>query len=136
MANAFYPTFLEAILATALTGTTVKAMAVNSVGGATQYTYSAAHNFVSDVASGAILARSGALASKTFVGGVLRADNLAPAFAALAGDPFELVILYIDTGSDATSRLLACYDTATGLPLTPDGTDVNINWGPSGIFGI
>jgi len=129
MSNAIYPKFLETTLSGALTGLTLKCLAVNLTGGATQYSYSNTHQFVADVASGAIVARSNALTGITFTDGVLNASNLTPAFPTLSGQPFEMVIVYVDSGSDATSKLIVAFDTATGLPLIPAGTDVNIQWG-------
>lgn len=38
------------------------------------------------------------------------------------------ILLYKDTGSAATSPLIALIDTATGLPLTPNGGDITIQW--------
>ena len=46
-------------------------------------------------------------------------------------------MIYIDTGSSGTSRLVAYIDTGvTGLPLTPNGGDVSITWNASGIFAL
>ena len=33
-------------------------------------------------------------------------------------------MIYKDTGSEATSPLIAYIDTATGLPITPNGGDI------------
>jgi hypothetical protein len=33
-----------------------------------------------------------------------------------------------NTGSDATSRLLLFFDTATGLPVTPNGGNIAVTW--------
>jgi hypothetical protein len=130
-----YPKALQQMLSLLLNGTTVKMLAVNTVGGTT-YTYSTAHTFVSDVTAGAIVARSAALTSLTFTDGTFDAADLAAAWASLTGVQFEAVIFYIDTGSDATSRILAYFDTATGLPLTPNGNNVDATFNASGIFTI
>ena len=46
-------------------------------------------------------------------------------------------MIYIDTGSSATSRLVAYLDTGvTGLPVTPNGGDIAITWSASGIFKL
>lgn len=47
-------------------------------------------------------------------------------FTALGGDQVESFILYKDTGTEATSPLLCFWDTATGLPLTPNNGDVTV----------
>lgn len=51
----------------------------------------------------------------------------------------DAVIIYRDDGSAAgTSRLIAWLDNnaITGLPVTPNGTDINLNWNASGIFQL
>lgn len=67
------------------------------------------------------------LGSKTKALGVLDAGDLAfPTMA--AGDAIQLLVIYQHTGTEATSRLIAKIDTATGLPITPTGVDVNVKW--------
>lgn len=48
------------------------------------------------------------------------------------------IILFVDSGSDATSQLLAWIDTATGLPITPNNGDITITWdtGANKIFKL
>lgn len=137
MANVVYPLARRECLRGGLsfTSSNIKAVLVD-LG---QYTYSASHEFLSDVPSGARVATSGNLASKTDTGGVADADDVT--FVALTGgggsaDIIEAVILYIDTGSAATSRLLVFIDTAAGLPVTPTGGDHTIRWNASGIFQV
>jgi hypothetical protein len=49
----------------------------------------------------------------------------------------ERLILFKDTGTEATSILIAIYDTFTsGMPLTPNGGDVTVQWNASGIFSV
>lgn len=77
-----------------------------------------------------------ALASKTLgivaVGVFDAADAV---FTALTGDSVERLILFKDTGTEATSILLALYDTfGSGMPLTPNGGDVTVQWAAGGIF--
>lgn len=58
-------------------------------------------------------------------------------FTALTGDQVERLIIFKDTGSEATSILIALYDTFTsGMPLTPNGGDVTVQWNASGIFSV
>ncbi len=85
------------------------------------YTFSAAHKFVSDL--GAVdNGRSAALASKTVTNGVAdAADTTLTATAAVA---CNAVVVFQHTGSDATARLIAYVDTATGLPFTPAASQV------------
>jgi len=73
-----------------------------------------------------------ALANKTVTGGVLDADDVV--FTGVAGDPFEYVIIVANTGVEANDSIIAVFDTATGLPLTPNGNDINLAWNASGIL--
>lgn len=100
------------------------------------YAFSAAHDFLDDVAAGARVAVSGSLTGKSTTSGV--ADAADPTFTAVVGDPSEAVILYKHTGSDATARLIAYMDTGTGLPVTPNGGDINLTFdnGANKIFKL
>lgn len=64
--------------------------------------------------------------------GVFDAADLT--FTALSGDQAESLILYKDTGTEATSPLLYMWDTITGIPLTPNGGNVTVAWNAGGIF--
>jgi hypothetical protein len=57
-------------------------------------------------------------------------------FTAVTGDVSEAVILYKDTGVAATSPLIAYIDTATGLPVTPNGGDITVTVPASGWFSL
>jgi hypothetical protein len=81
---------------------------------------------LSDISSGARIATSGNLTSKTVTGGV--ADAADVTFSAVSGVTAEAVVLYKDTGSASTSRLIAYIDTASGLPVTPNGGDIVVTW--------
>lgn len=82
------------------------------------------HDNLDDVPSGARVAVSGALASKTVTDGVADAADFT--FTAVSGDPCEALVIYKDTGTESTSRLIAYIDTATGLPVTPNGGDIAV----------
>lgn len=77
-----------------------------------------------------------ALASKTVTNGV--ADAADVTFSAVSGATVEAIILYKDTGTESTSRLIALIDTATGLPVTPNGGDIVVAWdnGANKIFKL
>ena len=66
------------------------------------------------------------LSSKTVTDGV--ADAADETITAVTGVTVEALVIYQDTGTPGTSRLIAYIDTATGLPLTPNGGDVTIEW--------
>lgn len=80
------------------------------------------------------VATSGALANKTSTLGVADADDII--IAGVTGDQFEAVVLYEDTGTASTSRLIAYWDTAGGLPLTPNGGAVSTTFNALGIFSL
>ena len=94
----------------------------------------ATHQFLSDIAGGARIATSANLTSKTTTGGV--ADAADPVFVGATGVQSEYLVIYQDTGSAATSRLIALIDTATGLPVTPNSGDINVIFSASGIFKL
>lgn len=134
MANAIYPKWKEAIIQnssnSSLTGN-VKAILIDLA----DYTYSSAHDFLDDVPVAARVSTSGNLATKTYTDGLFDADNAT--FTAVTGDIAEAVILYIDTGVEGTSRLVAYFDTGvSGLPVTPNGGNINLNFNASGIFQL
>jgi hypothetical protein len=82
------------------------------------------------------VATSGNFAGKTVTNGVADADDVT--VATVTGDPFESIDIYKDTGTESTSRLIANIDTATGLPLTPNGGDITVQWdsGSNRIFKL
>lgn len=126
MANALYGKAKESLLSgeVDLTSNTVKFLMVSS-----DYVVAIdTHEFVSDIGSGNIVARSGELDNKTVTLGVFDADN--ETVEEYGNSGFEYVILYADSGNDATSRLLAYIDTADGLPVAAtNGTaSVAIQW--------
>jgi len=91
------------------------------------YTFVASHKFLVDL--GAVdNGRSAALGTKTVVNGVAGAANTS--LVATAASACKAIVLFQHTGADATARLIAYIDTATGLPFTPAaGQTVNITWG-------
>lgn len=133
MANALYPKYKEASIQasanSSLTGT-VKAVLIDTA----SYTYSAAHEFYSSASAGAV-GTPQTINTKTYTNGTFDGDNVT--FTALTGATCEAIIVFIDTGSAATSRLVAYFDTGvTNLPVTPNGGDVTITWNASGIFSL
>lgn len=135
MSNVIYPKYKEALIDALsnvdLNNGNVKVVLVDLA----DYTYSSAHDFLDDVPSGARVATSGNLASKTITNGVFDAADVV--LSAVTGDQSEALIIYIDTGTESTSRLVAFIDTGvTGLPVTPNGGDINITWNASGILAL
>lgn len=135
MANALYDTARQKFLEGSISWSSdnIKAVLVDT----SLYTFSAAHDFLDDVAAGARVATSANLASKTTTNGV--ADAADVVFTAVAaGTTIEAVVLYADSGSAATSELIAYIDTATGLPVTSNDGDITITWdnGANKIFKL
>lgn len=134
MANALYPAWKQALLEFTtnndLDGGTVKVALIDTA----VYTYNTAHNFWDD-ASAAVIGTPQTLGTKTFTGGVFDAADIS--FTAVTGDTVEALIIYIDTGVEATSPLVAYIDTGvTGLPVSPNGGDIAIAFHSSGIFAL
>lgn len=104
------------------------------------YTLSQAHQFLSDITGGGggtIVATSANLGSKTATNGVADAADIT--FTAVAaGAAIQHLICYRDTGVAATSPLIFAIDVATGLPVTPTGADVSVQWdaGVNRIFSL
>lgn len=127
MANALYPSFKEALLKREidLRSMPVKVLCVDTA----DYSYSAAHNFLNDVAVAARVATSPELSGKTVTGGVFDADDVV--IPSVSGDQFEALILFIDHAAspEAEDPLIAYLDSGySNLPCTPDSGDLTIVW--------
>lgn len=97
------------------------------------YTFSAAHTTLADVADAAVVALSPALTSKTVSGGGY-CDAADPSFGNVTGDVSEALLLIRGTGNEA-SKLVAWFDTSvTGLPVTPNTGPIDITHHASGII--
>lgn len=103
----------------------------------TAYVFSAAHKFLSDLTAGNDNGRSVALGTKTVTSGVAGAANTS--LTATAAAASNAIVVFQHTGVDATARVIAYIDTATGLPFTPAaGGAVAVNWdtGANKIFKL
>ena len=133
MANKVYPKFKKALLdgnAPDLLTADVK-IALIDLGA---YAYSDAHEFLSDIAGGAMVATTPALANKA-VGDLAAFDSDDPTFADVSGNHSEAIVGFVDTGVAGTSRLIFFQDTGvTGLPITPNGGDITIAVDAGGWF--
>jgi len=130
MASTPYPLARQALGLGDITGgldaVVIKAVLVDT----DDYTYSAAHQYLSDVAAGARVGTSSSIpGADVDEDGVFDADDAS--FAAVTGDSAEAVIVYVDTGAEGTSRLIAYIELASAL--TTDGSDVIVAWHASGI---
>lgn len=99
------------------------------------YSYSDSHDFLDDVAGGAIVSTSAALSNKSTTAGVFDADD--ETLSSVSGDQSEALIIYKHTGTAGTSNLILFIDTGvTGFPVTPNGGNITLQWNGSGIFEI
>ena len=79
---------------------------------------------------------SSAFTGKATTGGAADANDVT--FTSVTGASIDAIVLYKDTGTDSTSPLIAFIDTATGLPITPNGGDIIVTWdnGANKIFKL
>lgn len=132
MANALYPLARQAFLDGDIdwAANNIKVALVD-----TTYVYNAAHQFLTSISSD-VVATSGNLSGKTSTNGTADANDVV--FPAVTGAQVGSFVVYQDTGVAGTSRLILYVDTATGLPLTPNGGDVNLTFdnGANRIFTL
>lgn len=92
----------------------------------TNYTYSAAHSFFSDIGSN-IVGTPQPLNNVTTTNGVFDADDVT--FPTIAGgSTVGSVVIYNDTGVPGTSVLVAYIDQVVGFPATTNGGDIIVQW--------
>ncbi len=134
MASVFYPKGKELALGllcgsgTKPTGT-LKAALVDTG----TYTYSASHQYYSSISG--VVGTPAAIASPTYTNGTLDGNDVT--ISSVTGSTVEAIVVYLDTGSSATSPLIMYIDSASaGLPFTPNGGDANIVWNASGLGTI
>lgn len=96
----------------------------------------AVHQYLSDIPTSSRIAGPVTLTSKTTTGGA--ADAADVTFTSVNGPSIEAIVIYADTGTESTSPLIAFIDTATGLPITPNGGDIIVTWdnGVNKIFKV
>jgi hypothetical protein len=91
--------------------------------------------FLSDLAT--TVSTSPTFTSPTVVNGVADAADIT--FTAVpAGSSISYLVIYKDTGLATTSPLIAAIDTATNLPVVPNGADILVEWdnGANKIFKL
>jgi len=91
------------------------------------------HTHLSDIPAGSRIATSAALTAKTVTEGV--ADAADVTFTAVTGVSVEALVIYQSSAvtggvdvAESAQRLIAFIDTATGLPVTPNGGDISVIW--------
>lgn len=73
----------------------------------------AVHQYLADIPISARIAGPVTLTAKATTGGA--ADGADVTFTSVTGPSIEAIVIYADSGSEATSPLIAFIDTATGL---------------------
>lgn len=96
----------------------------------------AIHEHLADIPLVARIAGPVTMTGKATTGGA--ADAADVTFTSVSGPSIEAIVIYVDTGTEATSPLIAYIDTATGLPITPNGGDIIVTWdnGVNKIFRV
>lgn len=124
MATVIYPKGREgfAIGAVNWTGDDIKFFCCDT----NDHAFSSANDFLNDITGAAIVHTSGNLGSKTATDGTLDAGD--ETLTAVTGDQFEAIIIYKDTGVTSTSRLLFFIDNYSGLPFTPNGGNIIVQF--------
>jgi hypothetical protein len=136
MANALYPKWKETIsqadsnsALNSAEGTTGVYVALVDTG---TYTYSAAHQFYSDLSG--VVGTDQEITTKT--NGVFDGDDVT--FTSVSGNTVEALVIYRKNGGANTTWPLVAYidSSVTGLPVTPNGGNIDIQWNVSGIFAL
>ena len=133
MPNSLYDSARERLLLGSFNWTS-DAFNLVLVDGTPSYTVSlTTHTFYSSV-QGSVVSGPVALASKTIVAGAAAASNVT--FTGVSGPSIESIVCYKQVTTAQDSPLLFYIDTATGLPITPNGGDIIVSWdlGPNKIF--
>ena len=133
MANALYSKAKEAFLNGSINmlANTITVALVDTA----YYSFANTHQYRSEVSNTAVVSTA-TLANKTIANGVFDADDAV--FTSVSGSNCEALIFFQDTGVQSTSRLIAYVDTATGLPIQPNGSDISVIFssGTSRIFSL
>lgn len=138
MANALYPRGKQGFISKEinLSATDViKATLIDSADytyAGTDTTYVAGANGVADAAKVAVAT----LGSPTVTSGTY--DTADFTWTSVTGDQSEAIILWDDTtSSPVADALLVFYDSSiTGMPVTPNGGDINVTVNASGWFSL
>lgn len=87
------------------------------------------------IASSGLVGTKITLTSVTSTLGIMGAANTVfPTVT--SGSTVTQLVLFKDTGTNSTSRLIGLIDTAAGLPLTTDGNNVTVSWASGQVFAL
>ena len=135
MANTLYDNARE-LFATAKINWTSDTFKVYLIDSGNYTVNTSTHLYLSDVSTSSRIAGPVALSSMTATAGACDAADIT--FSSVSGTSIEAILIYKDTGTESTSPLIAYIDTATGLPITPNGGDIIVTWdsGTNKIFRL
>jgi len=132
MANTLYDTARQLFLEGQLNWLTddVKVMLIDTA----EYAMSVEHRVLADIPALARVTSATTLVNKNTTAGAADADDAT--FASVSGPSIEAMVLYKSVPDDidplleneTASTLLAYIDTATGLPIAPNGGDIIVTW--------
>jgi hypothetical protein len=134
MANVIYPkakqSFLSQSPALDVDTDTIK-IALVKISGSGAVAYTSTDQYWSAISAG-LVGTPQTLGTVTVVNGKFSSAGATFTAVSSAGNTLGAVI-YKDTGSAATSPLIAWLDTGTNVPITPNGGDITLN--PDGTNG-
>jgi hypothetical protein len=133
MSNAMYGKGLEAFLEGSIAALT-DTLSLSLVTTAYSPNLSTDQWYSTVVASGGVTAGPINLTTVTGAAGSLSADNVI--FPSVSGAASNYLVLFKNTGVAGTSPLIARYDTATGLPVTPNGGNITVAWSGGVLFTL
>lgn len=142
MANVLYDTGREAFLEGSINWLTapIRAALISIANNPTAYVFNASLNtFFASIPTGARVGFSiASLGTKTGTQGV--ADAADTVFSAVSGPTVGAVVILRSTATANGSdwQLIAYIDTATGMPVGPNGGDITVVWdsGANSIFKL
>jgi hypothetical protein len=122
MSSTFYPKAKENLLKGNIdvVNDTVKIAMVDTG----TYTYSSTHELYSDLSG--VVGTPVALTTKTVTDGAIGGDDVT--FNSVTGNTVEAIVMYVDSGTPATSYLISYIDDITNSPIIPNGGDLTIQW--------
>lgn len=91
---------------------------------------------IDDIAAGARIGSKATLTTSAPGGGVADANDVT--INTVSGNSAESIVIFKDTGVESTGTLAVYLDSATGLPVTPNGGNISIVWdnGANKIFKL
>ncbi len=103
------------------------AILVNVSGTGTLHPFATGDEFRSAITAGAVVDTVLGLAASVSPGGLLGCEDFSFSNTNGADPASEAIYFFIDSGNTATDRIIAYYDTVSGLPVTPDGNNIDVD---------